>query len=206
MTMHDAAQCARRGFLDWTTRGLGATALLHLLGRDTPLAAARGHSKPRPPFVPRAKRAVHISLVGGLSHLDSLDHKPSLQKLHGQSLNTDEKPDIFFGKVGLLRKSDWTFAQHGESGLWLSNMFPHIARQADHLTLLRSMVSESANHTPALFFANSGFESNGFPSVGSWLSYGLGNETDVLPTFVVLPDGRGGPNGGASNWTSGFLP
>ena len=196
---------ARRGFLEWTTRGLGAAAVLHLLQRDTPLKAARDSLHPLPSFAPRAKRAVHISLVGGLSHLDSFDHKPTLQKLHGKSLNTDEKPDIFFGKVGLLRKSDWAFQQRGESGLWLSDMFPNIAAQADHLTLIRSMVSESANHTPALFFANSGFESNGFPSVGSWLSYGLGNETDVLPTFVVLPDGRGGPNGGASNWTSGFL-
>ena len=203
--MNHPTTLARRGFLEWTTRGLGAAAVLHLLQRDTPLKAARDSLHPLPSFAPRAKRAVHISLVGGLSHLDSFDHKPTLQKLHGKSLNTDEKPDIFFGKVGLLRKSDWAFQQRGESGLWLSDMFPNIAAQADHLTLIRSMVSESANHTPALFFANSGFESNGFPSVGSWLSYGLGNETDVLPTFVVLPDGRGGPNGGASNWTSGFL-
>ena len=204
--MHDSTQHSRRDFFDWSTRGLGATALVQLLGQDARVTAAGASTSPLPPFAPRAKRAVHISLVGGMSHLDSFDHKPTLQKLHGKSLKTDEKPDIFFGKVGLLRKSDWKFAQHGQSGLWLSDMFPHIARQADHLTLIRSMVSESANHTPALFFANSGFESNGFPSMGSWLSYGLGNETDVLPTFVVLPDGRGGPNGGASNWTSGFLP
>jgi hypothetical protein len=85
-------------------------------------------------------------------------------------------------------------------------MFPRIAAMADDLTVIRSMVSDSANHTPALFFSNSGFQFNGFPSMGSWLSYGLGNETDTLPTYVVLPDGRGGPNGGSSNWTSGFLP
>jgi hypothetical protein len=85
-------------------------------------------------------------------------------------------------------------------------MFPRIAEVADELTVIRSMVSESANHTPALFFANSGFEFNGFPSMGSWLSFGLGNESDSLPTYLVLPDARGGPNGGASNWTCGFLP
>jgi hypothetical protein len=106
----------------------------------------------------------------------------------------------------LLRKSDWEFKQRGESGLWLSDMFPHIAEQADHLTVIRSMISDSANHTPALFVQNSGFQFNGFPSMGSWLAFGLGSETEELPTYVVLPDSRGGPNGGSSNWSNGFLP
>jgi hypothetical protein len=141
-----------------------------------------------------------------MSHVDSFDHKPELDRHHGQSLKTDETPDIFFGQVGLLRRSDWAFKQRGQSGLWISEMFPLIAEMADELTLLRSMVSDSANHTPALFFLNSGFGANGFPSTGSWLSYGLGNESQSLPTFVVLPDARGGPNGGASNWSNGFLP
>ncbi|MDP7204750.1 MAG: DUF1501 domain-containing protein, partial [Pirellulaceae bacterium] len=102
--------------------------------------------------------------------------------------------------------SDWEFRQRGKSGLWISEMFPEIARRADMLTVIRSMVSDSANHTPALFVSNSGFQANGFPSLGSWLSFGLGSETESLPAYVVLPDGRGGPNGGASNWSSGFLP
>jgi hypothetical protein len=144
--------------------------------------------------------------VGGLSHLDSFDHKPELEKLHGKTLQTQEKPDIFFGQMGLLRKSDWEFRQRGQSGLAISELFPAIATQADRLTVIRSMVTESANHTPALFFENSGFEFNGFPSMGSWLSYGLGSVAEDLPAYVVLPDGRGGPNGGASNWTHGFLP
>lgn len=191
----------RRNFLDFSMRGLGATALLHLLSRERP-ASAESRELP----LPRVRRAVQISLVGGLSHLDSFDYKPELQQHHGKPLNSSEQPDIFFGQVGLLRKSDWEFRQRGQSGLWVSELFPHIGGVADELTVIRSMVSDSANHTPALFVANSGFQFNGFPSLGSWLSYGLGNESDSLPTFVVLPDGRGDPNGGASNWTSGFLP
>jgi len=198
------ASLNRRDFFSWSAHGLGATALLSLLQRDGLLAAEQSpHGLHHPP---RATRAIHICLVGGLSHIDSYDYKPQLAALHGKPLGSDEKPDIFFGKVGLLRKNDWEFKQRGESGLWISDMFPRIAEQADDLTILRSMVSESANHTPALFVENSGFQFNGFPSVGSWLSYGLGSETESLPAYVVLPDSRGGPNGGASNWSSGFLP
>ena len=190
----------RRRLLNWGSQGLVAIALTHLLQSET-----RSDS-PNPGFAPRARRAIQISLIGGMSHVDSFDHKPELDRHHGQSLKTDETPDIFFGRVGLLRRSDWAFKQRGESGLWISDMFPHIAEMADEMTLLRSLVSDSANHTPALFLLNSGFGANGFPSTGSWISYGLGNESQSLPTFVVLPDGRGGPNGGASNWSNGFLP
>ncbi len=198
----------RRGFLNWGVHGIGATALVSLLQADGILGADdEGAAAEFPQFAPKAKRAIHICLVGGMSHIDSYDYKPALTGMHGKSLKTTEKPDIFFGRVGLLRKNDWEFKQRGQSGLWMSEMFPHIAAEcADDLTVIRSMVSESANHTPALFFANSGFEFNGFPSMGSWLSFGLGNESESLPAYVVLPDARGGPNGGASNWTSGFLP
>ncbi|MCH2372637.1 MAG: DUF1501 domain-containing protein [Planctomycetes bacterium] len=193
----------RRQFLDWSTQGLAATALLSLLGNDGLLRAASENSSSSPI---RAKRAIHICLIGGLSHIDSFDYKPELAKYHGKPLGSDEKPDIFFGKVGLLRQNDWEFLPRGESGLWMSELFPHIARHADDLSIIRSMVSDSANHTPALFVQNSGFQFNGFPSLGSWLSYGLGTETESLPAYVVLPDVRGGPNGGASNWSQGFLP
>jgi hypothetical protein len=181
----------RRGWLDWSCRGLGATAFLSLL------ASQQGQGGVLVPGG-KAKRAIQICLVGGLSHLDSFDYKPELEKMHGKTLQTEEKPDIFFGQMGLLRKSDWEFRPRGESGLMISELFPKIASQADRLTVIRSMVTESANHTPALFFENSGFEFNGFPSMGSWLSYGLGSIAEDLPAYVVLPDGRGGPNGGAA--------
>ncbi len=174
---------------------MGATALASLLMKDA-AGAARGVPRHHGP---KARQVVHICLVGGMSHLDSFDFKPELVKRHGQEPRLAHKPDIFFGKVGPLRKNDWEFRPRGASGLLVSDLFPHIAKQADKLTVIRSMVSQSANHTPALFFENSGFEFNGFPSMGSWVSYGLGNDTESLPAYVVLPDGRGDPNGGASN-------
>lgn len=190
----------RRGFFSWTARGLGAAAFLHLLQRD-----ARAAGKPTH-FEAKAKRVIHISLVGGLSHVDSFDPKPELDRKHGKSLETKETPDLFFGQVGRLRKSDWEFKPRGKSGLPVSSLFPHIAGQADDLTVLRSMTADSANHTPAFYVQNSGFQFSGFPSFGSWASYGLGSEADDLPAYVVLPDPRGLPNGGASTWSSGFLP
>jgi hypothetical protein len=188
----------RRELFSWSARGLGATALLHLLTRDGVLAAGT--------IPARAKRVVQITLVGGLSHVDSFDYKPELAKRHGKTLKVGAMPDIFFGQVGLLRKNDWEFRRRGRSGLWISELFPHIAGIADDLTVINSMESETANHTPGLFFLNTGFGLNGYPSLGGWLSFGLGSEADDLPAYVVLPDGRGEPNGGASNWSSGFLP
>ncbi|MFO1096560.1 MAG: DUF1501 domain-containing protein, partial [Planctomycetaceae bacterium] len=193
----------RRELLSWSVRGLGAAAVMDLLQREPGVAADRELDYRLPA---KARRAVQISLIGGLSHLDSLDYKPKLAELHGKSLKTDTPPDIFFNQVGLLRQADWEFQQRGASGLWMSDLFPHLAKFADDLTVIRSMVADSANHTPALFVENSGFQFNGYPSLGSWLSYGLGSESENLPTFVVLPDGRSEPNGGSSNWTSGFLP
>ncbi|MBL8851255.1 MAG: DUF1501 domain-containing protein [Planctomycetaceae bacterium] len=193
----------RRELLSWSMQGLGATSLLHLLQGDNARAAGTDAGFRVPA---KARRAVQISLVGGMSHIDSFDYKPKLAELHGKSLKTDTPPDIFFNQVGLLRQADWEFRQRGQSGLWVSELFPHIAEMADELTVIRSMVADSANHTPALFVENSGFQFNGYPSLGGWLSYGLGAETENLPAFVVLPDGRSEPNGGSSNWTSGFLP
>ena len=190
---------SRRHLFNWGINGLGATALASML-QETAAADTGPH------FEARAKRAIHICLIGGMSHIDSFDYKPELEKMHGKSLTMDQKPDIFFGQVGLLRKHDWEFKPRGNSGLMISDMFPQIAELGDDLTVIRSMVSESANHTPALFMANSGFEFNGFPSMGSWISYGLGSESESLPAYVVLNDERGAPNTGASTWSSAFLP
>lgn len=185
----------RRQFLDWGAHGIGATAAFSMLQAGS-----------FPEFAPRAKRVIQISLPGGLSHLDSFDHKPKLAEMHGKPFKSDHQPDIFFGKVGLLRRADWEFKNRGQSGLECSELFPHLASIADELTVVRSMVTNSANHTPACFFVNTGFEFNGYPSLGSWVSYGLGNESNALPTYVVLPDQRGRPSGGADNWSSAFLP
>jgi hypothetical protein len=193
----------RREFFNWGVRGIGATAFTNLLIQERARAAT---ASLLPHYTPKAKRAIHICLVGGLSHVDSFDPKPELTRNHGKAANLSEKPDIFFGKVGPLRGADWEFKPRGRSGLLISEMFPHIASHADDLTVIRSMVSQSANHTPALFFQNSGFEFNGYPSMGSWVAFGLGAESESLPAYVVLPDGRGSPNGGSSNWTNGFLP
>jgi hypothetical protein len=141
-----------------------------------------------------------------MSHVDTFDYKPELIAAHGKALKTSERPDVFFGQVGLLRKPDWTFRQRGAGGLWMSDLFPHLAEVADELTVIRSMYAETSNHTPATFQENSGFRLNGFPTLGAWLSYGLGSASDNLPAFVVIPDAREYPAGGAINWSNGFLP
>ena len=124
---------SRRELLDWGSQGLAATALAALLHAETGRADDTGHAVPPR----RAKRAIHICLVGGLSHIDSFDPKPALDRLHGTKLTTDEQPDIFFGQMGLLRKADWAFQKRGQSGLEISELFPHIAELADELTVLR---------------------------------------------------------------------
>jgi hypothetical protein len=188
----------RRDFLSLPLTGLGTVAALSLLGNEG--RAAPTH------FPPKAKRVVHVCLCGGMSHLDTFDYKPELAARHGTPLGGKERPDVFFGQVGLLRKNDWNFKQRGKSGLWVSDLFPHLAEVADELTVIRSMVAESSSHTPATFQENTGFRLNGFPAMGSWLSYGLGNVADDLPAFVVLADPRGLPAGGTINWSNGFLP
>ncbi|HEY7156670.1 MAG TPA: DUF1501 domain-containing protein [Gemmataceae bacterium] len=199
----------RRQLFSWVRHGLGSAALASLLLRDGVAGAATPRSEaggPRPHFKPRARRAIHICLVGAMSHVDSFDYKPELIKSHGKALKTSERPDVFFGQVGLLRKPDWEFKQRGSSGIWVSELFPHLAEVADELTVIRSMYAETSNHTPATFQENSGFRLNGFPVLGAWLSYGLGNESDNLPAFVVIPDVREYPPGGPINWSNGFLP
>ncbi len=200
---------SRRDFFSFAANGIGAAAFMSLLAHDGVVSASGipGEAKDPPPHHPaKARRVIHICLCGAFSQLDTFDYKPELAKRHGQPLGGDEKPDVFFGQVGLLRKNDFAFQQRGKSGLWVSELFPNIAEVADELTVVRSMVAESSSHTPATMHENSGFRLNGFPTLGSWLSYGLGCETEELPAFVVLPDSRGLPASGTNNWTNGFLP
>jgi hypothetical protein len=194
--------------LDFSTASLTGAAFTSLLMRDRIARAdtVPAEAKGTPHLPVKAKRVIHLCLCGGVSHIDSFDYKPELEKFHGKSLQSEERPATFFNQVGLIRKNDWEFKQRGQSGLWVSDLFPHIAEVADELTVVRSMVAESANHTPATFEENTGFRLNGFPVMGAWVSYGLGCETDELPSYVVLPDGRGLPAGGTINWSNGFLP
>jgi len=203
----DATAIPRRNLLAQFATGLGGMAVASLLARDVAAAPVPGEAADPPPHHPaKAKRAIQIFLQGGLSHVDTFDYKPQLAKLHGKSVPGDERPQAFMGKVGLLHQAHFKFQQRGKSGLWISDLFPHLAEQADELTVIRSMWSGTGNHTPATYEANSGFRTLGFPAAGSWISYGLGCEVDNLPTFVVLPDVRSWPTGRANNWASGFLP
>jgi hypothetical protein len=198
----------RRSALDFTCSSLTATAMTSLLmnGGSVRADAVPGEARDVPHLVPRARRVVHLCLCGGLSHIDSFDYKPELARFHGKPLQSAERPETFFNQIGLLRKNDFEFRRRGQSGLWVSELFPRLAELADDMVVINSMVADSANHTPATFEENTGFRLNGFPVMGSWVSWGLGCETDELPAYVVLPDVRGLPAGGAINWSNGFLP
>lgn len=196
---------SRRDMLGDSVAGMAGIALACLLGREA-RADEKEVPSALPHFPPKAKRVIQIFAAGGVSHVDTFDHKPELEKLHGKEMLGKGKIDPFFGKPGVLMKSNWDFKQHGQSGLWFSSLLPKLAERADDLCMIHSMYSKSSNHTPATFLANTGFTLNGFPCLGSWVSYGLGSMNQDLPTFVVLPDSRGLPAGGALNWTNGFLP
>jgi Protein of unknown function (DUF1501) len=192
---------SRREFVTQSS-ALGSVALAWLYAQDARGAApVSGLHHPA-----KAKRVIQIFCPGGVSHVDTFDHKPELAKLHNQPMTGKGKTDTFFGQPGNLMKSPFAFQQHGKSGRWVSDLFPNLASRVDDLTFIHSMTAKSSNHTPAAFQMNSGFVLNGFPSVGSWVSYGLGSLNEDLPAFVVLPDPRGLPAGGAINWSSGFLP
>lgn len=195
---------SRRHFLSNTAGGLGGVALAWLLAREQSRAALPFSQVPH--FAPKAKRVVQIFCCGGVSHLDTFDYKPELERMDGKLLEGKGENLGFFGQPGKLMKSVYEFRQHGQSGSWISSLLPHLAGCADELCFIHSMFAKSNNHTPATFQMNSGFTLNGFPCMGAWLSYGLGTENENLPAFVVLPDPRGLPAGGSINWTSGFLP
>ena len=194
---------SRRDVLFRAANGLGSIALAWLLPQPG-LAVSDGPKGRHCPA--KAKRLIHIFAAGGVSHVDAFDYKSELERHHGKALSGKGEIDTFFGKPGNLLKSQWTFRRRGQSGLWMSDLMPHLAECVDDLCFIYSMTAKSSNHTPATFQMNTGFIRNGFPSMGSWVSYGLGSENQDLPTFVVLPDPRGLPAGGSINWTAGFLP
>ena len=190
--------------------GFGWVALQSMLTRAgfaesslNPLAPKAGH------FPAKAKSIIWLFMNGGPSHVDTWDYKPELEKRDGQPMpGFDPKTGFFPDAVGGLMKSPFKFEQHGQTGSWGSSLFPNLTKQVDKMAFIHSCFTESNNHSPALFMMNTGTTRMGHPSVGSWVTYGLGSESEDLPSFIVMsdPKNRGLPKGSASNWTAGFLP
>jgi hypothetical protein len=204
----------RRHFFGRLSTGLGTVALASLLNRD--LFAAPGGLKGLPHFKPRAKRVIYLFQSGAPSQMDLFDYKPTLDKLRGKDL-----PDsVRMGQrlTGMTATQDrlpvapskFTFARHGRCGAWVSELLPHTARVVDELSFIKSMHTEAINHDPAITFCQTGAQLAGRPSMGAWLSYGLGSDNQDLPAFVVLvSQGTGNPNDQPLYdrlWGSGFLP
>ena len=195
----------RRRFLASLAGGVGGIALASLLVREAradldPLAPKSPH------FAPKAKRVLHIFCSGAVSHLDTWDYKPELIKRHGQPMPTSEKLITFQGENGNLAMSPWKFRPRGESGKMTTDLLPKLGECVDDLCFLHSLTSKTNTHGPGEMFANTGFTLEGFPSVGSWVSYALGTENADLPAYVAIPDPRGVPQQGPANWANGFLP
>ena len=204
------AFASRRGFLARAGNGFGLLALSALLADEASAAPAADPLAPRAPHYPtKTKSVIWLFMNGGPSHVDTWDYKPELTKRDGQELKGFDKNTGFFtDQVGPLMKSPWAFKQHGKSGAWVSDLFPHMARHVDKMAFLHSCWTDSNNHSPALFKVNTGMARMGFPCLGSWVTYGLGSESRNLPAFCVMYDtlGRGVPKGHAQNWGAGFLP
>jgi hypothetical protein len=215
---------SRRQFLKTAGGGFGLVALADLLRApdasvfaaspgDTPQnaeALALAPLAPRPSHFPaKAKHVIWLFMNGGQSQVDTWDDKPELEKRDGQSLTGfDNKTGFFPDQVGGLMKSPFRFTRQGQSGTWTSEIFPHVARHVDDLAFIHSCYTATNNHSPALFQINTGMSRMGFPCVGSWVTYGLGTQSQNMPAFVVMYDtlGRGLPKGHSLNWGAGFLP
>jgi len=212
----------RRDFLRLTGSGFGMLALSSMLEAQqvSPEIAYKGRFYPSPdpqhPLAPRkgslnakAKSVIWLFMNGGPSQVDTWDYKPELEKHNGQELKGFDKDTGFFvDQVGPIMQSPFKFQRHGKSGTWVPEIFPHLAEHVDDMAFLHACHTETNNHSPALFEINTGMSRMGFPSVGAWVTYGLGTESQNLPGFVVMYDtlGRGLPKGYAQNWGAGFLP
>jgi hypothetical protein len=208
----------RRGFLAHAAGGLSGIALANLLAQEGKLAAGQGGPirpaiKPEAPlapraahFAPRAKRVLMIFCSGACSHLDTWDYKPELIKRHNTPMPGSDKLITFQGKSGNLIKSHWEFKPRGQSGKYVSDLLPNLAELADEMCFIHSMTSKINTHGPGENFMSTGFTVEGYPSAGAWITYALGSQCDNLPAFVAIPDPRGVPQAGPSNWSSGFLP
>ena len=206
----------RRQWLAQTGAGFGGLALAGLLANDGLLAggapvestdATARPPLPVPHFAPKAKSVIFLFMYGGPSQVDLFDPKPVLDEWHGREIPVFRREDAFNAKTKpLAMKSPFQFAKHGESGLDICDQYPELARCADDLCVIRSLHCESNNHGPALFQMQSGSLLSGHPSVGSWVTYGLGSECADLPGYIVMMDHQGAPVNGALNWSNGFIP
>jgi hypothetical protein len=204
----------RRDFLWQAGGGFGALALMHLMGMESSLADRTTGQllRPRPDLNgglhhrARATRVVQLFMSGAASQCDTFDYKPELLKRDGRKFDPGGKVELFQSVPGAVMASPWKWRQHGECGRWVSDLLPHLATCVDDMALLPAMVSKSNVHGPATFMQNTGFVLPGYPSVGAWISYGLGELSQNLPSFVVLPDSRGFAPNGPANWSAGFLP
>ncbi len=201
---------SRRHFLRTAGLGCGSLALTSLLSREGIVSSASAEGNARlmqarqPHFAPKAKSIIWLFMPGSPSHMDTFDYKPELQARDGQRLEGADPKTGFFTTSGKLLKSPFKFERYGQSGAYVSEIFPHMAKHVDDMAFIYSCYSQSNNHTPAMLEMNSGMFLQGRPSVGSWVTYGLGTENQNLPGFVVLHGHM--PRGGKPIWSPGFLP
>jgi hypothetical protein len=196
----------RRQWLLQAGAGFGGLALMHMLSQEGALGdVIRSEWNGGLHHAPKAKRVVQLFMNGGVSQIDSFDYKPMLARRHGEKVDFGIKKAAT-SDVGALMGSPFEFKQHGQCGRWVSSVFPHMASCVDDLAFLMAMTSKTNVHGPASYLQNTGFLRPGFPCLGAWMSYGLGNLNDNLPAFVVLPDPRGLPYNATGNFSQGFLP
>lgn len=197
----------RRSWLRGICRGLSGLAIADLLARE-PGNSCLGvpEDQALPPgchFPPKVKRVIFVFMHGGPSHVDTFDYKPELIRLHGQPLPI-AKPRIQFAQTGNLLKSPWEFKQYGESGAWVSDLFPNVAKHVDRLTFIKSLHGSNEAHGGALLKIHTGTDTFVRPSLGAWVSYGLGTQNTNLPSFITINPTLG--HGGVRNFGSAFLP
>lgn len=204
ITSKDREQ-SRRDFLWKIGGGLGGIAMADMVAHEAFAKLGPG-MKGGLHHPARAKRVIQLFMTGGASPMDTYDFKPELNRLHGQKLGPKEKPEGFTALPGAILKTPFEFKQHGQCGRWVSNVFPHQAKWVDEMAFLMAMVSKTNVHGPGTYMMNSGFLLPGFPCMGAWISYALGNLADNMPTFVVLPDAKGLPYNQRGPFSSGFLP
>jgi hypothetical protein len=206
----------RREFLWETGCGFGAAALSSLLARDGFFTAACASSPAAdigassttsaPKFPAKAKSVIFLFMYGGPSHIDTFDYKPSMVGMDGRTVEVKTFGRGGHKNQGRIVEPRWKFHQYGQSGKWVSELFPNLARCVDDIAFLHSMTAESPIHGSAMLMMNSGRIQSGSPALGSWVNFGLGSVNENLPGFVVMLDQSGGPINGAKNWSSGYMP